>query len=296
MDHPRTGCSHRGPATVPGGWLKNHCSFGSGVISAAAAADRVIGLPLQAAEGLETNRSVWFNALMPDAQARPRQMRAERTRSVIIETAALAFAMHGYDGVSLNDLVAASGVSKGAFYFHFSSKEDVALAAFRAKQQELIAQLMAPVDAKSSVIDEVRRIMRRRAEIVSADPSLRCVIRLGGDLSPRFGPGSEYASFQALAVALIADLIGRGIRSGEIDGQLEPAAAARAIFAWIVGMDSISLLESGGKDLVERTEEVLELLVLALTARQHPNRSRKSPRKTPSRGSSARHTQEAGQR
>lgn len=33
--------------------------------------------------------------------------------------------MHGFDGMSLNDLVLASGMSKGAFNFHFSSKEGV---------------------------------------------------------------------------------------------------------------------------------------------------------------------------
>ena len=198
---------------------------------------------------------------------RPRQPRAEQTRSLIIETAARAFACHGYDRVSLNDLVTATGMSKGAFYFHFSSKEEVALAAFRAKQRELVGQLMSSGDPEGRVADEVRRILRRRAELVSDDPSLRCVIRLGSDLSSRSGPDSAYASFQELAVAMIADLIGRGVRSGEFGRQLEPRAAAQAIFAWIVGMDLLSLLASDGTDLPERTEEVLELLIPALTAR-----------------------------
>lgn len=63
---------------------------------------------------------------MSPREARSRQERAERTRSLIIDTAARAFAESGFDGVSLNDLVLASGMSKGAFYFHFSNKEEVA--------------------------------------------------------------------------------------------------------------------------------------------------------------------------
>ena len=230
---------------------------------------------------------------MTDEQHRARQPRAEQTRSLIIETAARAFAQHGYDGVSLNDLITATGMSKGAFYFHFPSKEQVALAAFRAKQRELIDQLTAAGDPASSLADQVRRILRRRAQLLTGDPSLRCVIRLGSDLSARSGPDSEYASFQDLAVEGIADLIGQGIRSGEFGPQLEPRAAARAIFAWIVGMDSLSLLASDAKDLPERTEEVLELLIPALTARPRPGPARRSrpprregirPPTTPKRG------------
>ncbi len=203
---------------------------------------------------------------MPPSPIRPRQARAERTRSLIIETAARAFAKHGFDGVSLNDLVVASGMSKGAFYFHFPGKEQVALAAFRAKQQELIDRLMADGDGGAGVADQVTAILRRRAELVSSDPSLRCVIRLGSELRARSDPGSEFASFQDLATDTIGELIRRGIRAGEFSNRLDPEASARAIFAWIVGMDSLSLLDSAGKDLARRTDEVLALLMPALTA------------------------------
>jgi len=96
---------------------------------------------------------------------------------------------------------------------------------------------------------------------------MHCVVRLGADLSVRSGPGSEYASYQALGIQSIAELIERGVHSGEFGAQLDPPSTARAIFAWIVGMDSLSLLDSGGKDLEERTEEVLDLLIPALAAR-----------------------------
>lgn len=219
---------------------------------------------------------------MPTSTTGARQQRAERTRSLIIDTAARAFAESGFDGVSLNDLILASGMSKGAFYFHFSSKEEVALAAFRAKQQELIARLLADAEPGASASDELRSALRRRARLIAGDPTMHCVVRLGADLSVRSGPGSEYASFQALGVQSIADLIERGVRSGEFAARLDPLSAARAIFAWIVGIDSLSLLDSGGKDLGERTEEVLALLMPTLAA-QHPTDPAKKARSSASR-------------
>lgn len=47
----------------------------------------------------------------------------------IIDTAFQLFLKQGYKGVSLNDIIANSGLSKGAIYHHFRSKYDIYLAA-----------------------------------------------------------------------------------------------------------------------------------------------------------------------
>ena len=204
-------------------------------------------------------------------QQRPRQERAERTRAQIIDTAAAAFAEHGYDGVSFNDLVRASGLSKGAFYFHFSSKDDLAVATFRAKQEEMVSRLFA----ESLPADSAERaawLMRRRAQLIREDPALLCVSRLGTDLTARSTPGSEYASYHDLALGLLADLVADGQRTGQFRADIRPVAAARAIFAAMVGMDALSLLSSGGKDLEDRSDELLDLLLEGLLKR--PNRAR----------------------
>ena len=56
--------------------------------------------------------------------------KAERTRQFIIEQTAPVFNKQGYAGTSLNDLTAATGLTKGAIYGNFENKEAVALAAF----------------------------------------------------------------------------------------------------------------------------------------------------------------------
>jgi AcrR family transcriptional regulator len=44
-------------------------------------------------------------------------------RAELLDRASALFVQHGYDNVSLNDLIADAGVSKGAFYHWFPSKE-----------------------------------------------------------------------------------------------------------------------------------------------------------------------------
>src|SRR5262245_35890210 len=48
-----------------------------------------------------------------------------RTRALLIETAGQLFASPGYDGTSVAEATRQARVSKGAFYHHFSSKEQV---------------------------------------------------------------------------------------------------------------------------------------------------------------------------
>ncbi len=206
---------------------------------------------------------------MAEQGVRSRQPRAEATRARLIETAALAFAEHGFDAVSLNDLVEASGLSKGAFYFHFASKEDLALAAFRAKQEDLVARLLAE-DAPLSAPEHLATLLRRRARLLREDASLACVTRLGSELNVRSGPGSAYASFQDLALGLIADLVREGQARREFRADLDPEGAARAIFASIVGIDVLALLSSGGKDLEDRSDELIELILPGLVGPSRP--------------------------
>lgn len=192
-----------------------------------------------------------------------RQARAEVTRARLIDTAAVAFAKHGLDAVSFTDLVKASGLSKGAFYFHFPSKELLALAVFRAKQEELVTRLLSD-PTPSMAADRLVLLLRRRAELLRDDPGLGCVTRLGSELNIRSGPGSTYAGFQDLALDLIARLIREGQASREFRAGLDPEATARVIFASIVGMDVLSLLFSDGEDLAKRSEELLQVVQAAL--------------------------------
>src|SRR5512147_1401810 len=56
------------------------------------------------------------------------QQRSEETRSRILEAAIKLFSHRGYNKASVDDICAEAGISKGAFYHHFESKQ----ALFRA--------------------------------------------------------------------------------------------------------------------------------------------------------------------
>lgn len=239
---------------------------------------------------LDTKPTGWYCS--PMAPTQPRQERAERTRAHIIEAAATAFAERGFDGVSLNDLVAASGLSKGAFYFHFSSKEEIALAAFQSKQQEMLS-LLADRPAPEEAADRVAFLMRTRAHLLREDPSLRCITRLGSQFNLRSAPGSVYAGYLDAAQAALADLVARGQRRGEFRTDIHPQAASRTLFAALVGIDSLSHATSGGTDLEARTDDLIDVVLNGLLEPAGRGQRRRSPAEE-SRHGSLRSTRPSG--
>lgn len=60
------------------------------------------------------------------------RVQAEQNRQNAVTAASRLFRQHGFDGIGLNGLMAGAGLTKGAFYKQFSSKEDLAVLASTA--------------------------------------------------------------------------------------------------------------------------------------------------------------------
>lgn len=196
--------------------------------------------------------------------ARPRQARAERTRLRILESAAAAFATHGYDGVSLNQLIRESDLTKGAFYFHFGSRDELALAAFRHKQQQLVAQIAETIGAEAPPLERLAALLRERARLLEEDPTLFVVVRLGIELTLRHGAGSEYAGFSELPLELFQQIVREAQQRGDARPDLDPRQTAETLFAGMLGIDQAALLLPEQLDIVERTEWLLDVVVAGL--------------------------------
>lgn len=82
-----------------------------------------------------------------------KQERAHETRLRILEGAAAAFADHGFAGATIAEILKRSGATKGALYFHFETKEQVADAVL-AKSGELMSRLARDVEG-----DGVQRLI-----------------------------------------------------------------------------------------------------------------------------------------
>ncbi|MCM1970653.1 ScbR family autoregulator-binding transcription factor [Streptomyces sp. NPDC002812] len=120
--------------------------------------------------------------------ARARQERAEITRQAILDGAAIAFDRTGFHGTSLTDVVGHAGVTKGALYFHFSSKE--ALAQTLMDEQFQVSEgLPAIVEpGLQTAIDLTHRMACGLRSNVRIRAGIRLVIEFGSFTDPDPSP------------------------------------------------------------------------------------------------------------
>jgi AcrR family transcriptional regulator len=75
--------------------------------------------------------------------ARTQQERTETTTRAIVAAARGRFRRDGYAATSIDAVVADAGLTKGAFYHHFATKEDLFEAVFVAEHEDLFGRILA---------------------------------------------------------------------------------------------------------------------------------------------------------
>jgi AcrR family transcriptional regulator len=72
-----------------------------------------------------------------------RKEQKEATRAHLYNVAMALFAERGYPAVNIDEIVRASGVARGTFYFHFPTKEDILFEAVRLGEKLIVAKMDA---------------------------------------------------------------------------------------------------------------------------------------------------------
>ncbi|TYP72241.1 TetR/AcrR family transcriptional regulator [Aquimarina intermedia] len=81
--------------------------------------------------------------------------KADHTKDFIIKTIAPIFNRNGYAATSMSDLVKATGLTKGALYGNFKSKEELAIAAFTYSIKSVLRQITDHQNLSDSPIQKL---------------------------------------------------------------------------------------------------------------------------------------------
>ena len=191
--------------------------------------------------------------------------RGSETRRRILEVAAESFADRGYAGTSVNDVLKASGVTKGGFYFHFPSKEALALAALRHKQEQWAGLVMAAVLRHPRAVEQLEAMVDALCDLHEQDRACRAISRLCtelGDERPELRPqlGTQLTTWMDMVAAVIR----KGQDEGEIRPDVEPAVAAEIAVESFIGLETVSEVLTGRADLRRRARDFLALWLTAI--------------------------------
>jgi AcrR family transcriptional regulator len=85
-----------------------------------------------------------------------RAAQGRATRGQLIDVATRLFAENGYEGTSIEAVLAAAGVSRGALYHHFAGKEALFEAVVAAITDRVSAELMEAIAGCTDPVDAMR--------------------------------------------------------------------------------------------------------------------------------------------
>jgi TetR/AcrR family transcriptional regulator, transcriptional repressor for nem operon len=100
------------------------------------------------------------------------------TRELLLEAATEIIRTKGYSATTVDDICENAKVSKGTFFHHFSSKEDLAVSAAN-RWAEITSQFFrqAPYQQKKDPLDRIIGYIRFRKEIIQGDlPEFTCLV------------------------------------------------------------------------------------------------------------------------
>jgi AcrR family transcriptional regulator len=195
------------------------------------------------------------------------------TRASILQTAAEVFAERGYTDTTLAELITRSGLTKGAFYFHFASKEQLALAVLEEKQRQWLDFVRQRALDKPRAIDQLLALGPALIRLHRQDPSAYSAQRLSRDLARIPDLAGPIRAQMRGWIDLVAGIISQAQRDGDLPAHLDASALAAILVAATDGLKDLSdILDppSRARRGFEQRIQHLTELVEALTRHEHP--------------------------
>ena len=166
----------------------------------------------------------------------------EARRRQILGAAMACFAREGFHRTSMQDIYAQSGLSAGAVYGYFESKDQIieAIAGEASRLAQAVAA-SAPLDGDGSV-DELYGMFEaflggfEHFDLAQVEERIRMALQIWTEAlrNPR-GWALQRENVEGVRGAF-AKMVERGQASGQLDPELEPDAVARAMIALFQGL------------------------------------------------------------
>ncbi|MBL1087646.1 TetR/AcrR family transcriptional regulator [Streptomyces actinomycinicus] len=183
------------------------------------------------------------------------QERAVRTRRAVLEAAATVFAEHGYTAATVADILKTAGVTKGALYFHFDSKEALAKGVL-----ELQTDMALP--EQEIKLQELIDVAMSVAHRLVHEPLLRAGARLSADPMGR----RHYGSAWPLWVDVLTDILTVAHQRGETLAHVVPREVAELVVSSFNGVQLYAQLETDLEDVEYRVSVLLKHLLPSIAS------------------------------
>lgn len=174
--------------------------------------------------------------------------RSALTRRAILEAATCCIASTGYDATGVAEICDGAGVSKGAFYYHFESKEAVFLELINTWLMNLENTLDAVVSQAETVPEGLLDMAANIQPLIENNPEIMGLFlelwtHASRNEKVRRATIAPYRRYREI----FERLIHRGIEEGSLK-PVDPATAGQLLLSLSSGLFLQACLEPAGAD------------------------------------------------
>ena len=198
-----------------------------------------------------------------------RQVRSEVTRRKIIDAAIDVFGDVGYAAAGWGTIIERTGMTKGALYHHFDSKDSLASAIIEEGSDTLVAAFRNVCGSSSPALENMIHGTFAVTTMLTSDKMVRAAEQLTAALS---GFNKAAAHFCASLVELMTAEARRAAAEGDLREDLDPAVVSESVVGAMLGTRLLStaiaakglvgdLDDKPSEDLIGRTGRMWELLL-----------------------------------
>ncbi len=188
-----------------------------------------------------------------------RQERATRTRQAIVVAAADVFDEVGYEAATISEILRRSGVTKGALYFHFASKRELA--------QEVLAEQLGALpeipDRDLTLQRAVDEALLLSYLLQTREPLVRGSIRLTVEQGSAKDGLDRRVPMQAWTDHSLL-LFEKAKADGELLPHVDLVALAKMFVGAFTGVQVLSSIMTRHEDMLQRVADLYQALMTAI--------------------------------
>ncbi|GGD21453.1 acrEF/envCD operon transcriptional regulator [Franconibacter pulveris 1160] len=207
--------------------------------------------------------------------ARKTKLDALKTRQQLLDAAITEFATRGFNGTTLTDIARAAGVTRGAVYWHFESKE--ALFNEIWKEQLPVRQLIAPLlssETRHNPLQLLRETLTLALQYISCNPRWRALMQIlyqKCEFNSEMMPEQEIRSQLGFNKERMAALIRQCIASGQVSQSINIELTLTLFCGCLSGIVKNWLLKPDAINLYGQAQEIVDNMLLMLPPNNKEN-------------------------
>jgi AcrR family transcriptional regulator len=195
------------------------------------------------------------------------QQRSEETRNRILDAAYRQFGLQGYEAASVASICQAAGVSKGAFYHHFPTKQSIFMAILESWLANLDAGFATSRLQAQSVPDALLDMAAAAGAVMhAADVDLTILLEFWTAAArdpvvwqATLAPYQRYLDY-------FATLIQEGISEGSFQ-PVQPEQTAKALVSMALGILMRAVFDRTVSDWSQEVQQSLEIFLNGIKRR-----------------------------